>query len=104
MDHRLKKNGQFSYLYKKGRRSFTKHLTLYSIQSKYKDYRIGYSVSKKIGKATVRNKTKRRLKEIVRQNKLAQNYNNYVLVAREGIELLSFNELLTEVKEIFNKW
>ena len=104
MDHRLKKNGQFSYLYKKGKRSFTKHLTLYSIQSKYRDYRIGYSVSKKIGKANVRNKIKRRLKEIVRKNQFVKNYNNYVLVAREGIELLDFNNLLIEVKEIFNKW
>ena len=104
MDHRLKKNSQFSYLYKKGKRSFTKHLTLYFIQSKYKYYRIGYSVSKKIGKANVRNKIKRRMREIVRRNTFAKNYYNYVLVAREGIESLEFNKLYEEIKEIFNKW
>lgn len=103
MDHRLKKNKQFTFLYKKGKRSFTKHLTLYSIGSKYRDYRIGYSVSKKIGKANVRNKVKRRLKEIVRRNNFAQNYNNYILVAKEGIADLSFQNLFQEVKDIFNK-
>ena len=104
MDHRLKKNKQFTYLYKKGKRSFTKHLILYSIQSKFKDYKIGYSVSKKIGKANIRNRVKRRMKEIVRTNSFAKGYNNYVIVAKEGIELLSFEALLIEIKEIFNKW
>lgn len=104
MDHRLKKNKQFTYLYKKGKRSFTKHLTLYTMTSKFKDYKIGYSVSKRIGKANVRNKIKRRMKEIVRTNGFAQNYNNYVLVAKEGIEEVSFLELSNEIREIFNKW
>ena len=103
MDHRLKKNKQFSFLYKKGKRSFTKHLILYSISSKYRDYRIGFSVSKKIGKANVRNKVKRRMKEIVRTNNFAQNYNSYVLVAKEGIADLSFQDLTNEIKEIFLK-
>lgn len=103
MDHRLKKNKQFTYLYKKGKRSFTKHLTLYIIASRYKDYKIGYSVSKKIGKANVRNKVKRRMKEIVRRNNFARNYNNYILVAKEGIDKITFNNLFEEIKEIFNK-
>ena len=103
MDHRLKKNKQFAFLYKKGKRCFTKHLTLYFIESKYRDYRIGYSVSKKIGKANIRNKVKRRLKEIVRQNNFAKNYKNYILVAKEGIADLSFQNLAEEIKVIFSK-
>lgn len=104
MDHRLRKNKQFTYLYKKGKRSFTKHLILYTMASKFKEYKIGYSVSKKIGKANIRNKTKRRMREIVRVNDFAKNYNNYVLVAKEGIENLSFSDLYNEIKEIFEKW
>ena len=104
MDHRLKKNKQFTYLYRKGKKSFTKHLTLYTISSKFRDYKIGYSVSKKIGKANVRNKVKRRMKEIVRTNMFAKSYNNYVLVAKEGIDQISFLNLLEEIREIFNKW
>ena len=43
------------------------------------------------------------MKEIVRTNGFAQNYNNYVLVAKEGIEEVSFLELSNEIREIFNK-
>lgn len=103
MDHRLRKKKQFGYVYKKGVKKSTRFLTLFTLQSKYKNFKIGYSVSKKIGKATIRNKTKRRMKEIVRLNNLPKNYNTYVLMAREGIENLTFTELENQIKEIFNK-
>ena len=104
MDHRLKKNKQFSYLYKKGNRKNSKFLTLFEIDSKYKCYKIGFSVNKKIGKANVRNKVKRRLKEIVRTNNLCSDYKNYILLAKTGIDELSFDELKTEVVKVFKKW
>jgi len=103
MDHRLKKKKQFAYIYRKGSRKATKFLALFVIPSKFSSYKIGYSVSKKIGKATVRNKVKRRLKEIVRCSTFPKNYFNYVLMAKEGIENLSFLELQSQVKEIFSK-
>ena len=103
MDHRLKKKRQFAYIYRKGNRSSTKHLTLFTLPSKFSCYKIGYSVSKKIGKANVRNKVKRRLREIVRTSDFARKNTNYVLMAKEGIDMLTFDELKTQVKEIFNK-
>ena len=103
MDHRLKKKKQFAYIYKKGTRKSTRNLTLFTIPSKFSSYKIGYSVSKKIGKATVRNKVKRRLKEIVRTSTFPKSHFNYVLMVKEGVEILSFDELKNQVKEIFNK-
>ena len=104
MDHRLKKNKQFSYLYKKGNRKNSKFLTLFEVDSKYKCYKIGFSVNKKIGKANIRNKVKRRLKEIVRTNNLCCGYKNYILLAKIGINELNFDDLKTEVFKVFNKW
>lgn len=101
VDHRLKKNKHFGYIYKKGKRINSRHLTLFCVESKFKNYKIGISVSKKIGKANVRNKLKRRLKEIIRVNELPKNYFNYVLLTREGAQELSFNELEKEVKYLF---
>jgi ribonuclease P protein component len=103
MDHRLRKDRQFTYIYKKGVRKNTHFLTLFIKDSKFKGYKIGYSVSKKIGKANVRNKLKRRMKEIVRTNDFAKDYHNYVLMARQGIENLTFEQLFKEIKEVFNK-
>ena len=102
--HRLKKNKEFNYIYKKGDRVSTEHFTLFVVKSKYNNYRIGFSVSKKLGKANVRNKLKRRLREIVRRDIDVKNFQNYVLLAREGAEKLEFRPLQEEVKKLFFKY
>ncbi len=103
MDHRLKKDKQFSYVYRKGKRAHSEHLTLFSVASKFKTYKIGYAISKKIGKANQRNKLKRRLKEIVRTGNFAKDNFNYVLMAKVGAAELDFASLKAEVKKVFEK-
>ena len=103
-DHRLKKDKQFSYIFRKGKRKSTENFTLYYIESKFNNYKIGFSISKKQGKATVRNKLKRRLKEIVRKEKLPLNFYNYVLYAREGASKLDFKNLSMQIKKLFEKF
>ena len=100
-DHRLKKNRHFSYVYKKGKRKNSGHFTLFSLTSKYRVYKIGISVSKKLGKANVRNKLKRRAKEIIRTQKLPKDYFNYVILAREGAQNLTFDEIKNELEFLF---
>ena len=102
-DHRLKKNSQFSYIYRKGQRASTKHFVLFITKSKYPNFKIGYSITKKIGKAWKRNLLRRRLKEIVRLNNLCQVGKNYILQAREGAGDIEFNILQEEVLKVFEK-
>lgn len=102
-DHRLKKNSQFNYIYRKGERAVTKHFVLFMVKSKYSNYKIGYAVTKKIGKAWKRNLLRRRLKEIVRLNNLAQEGRNYILQAREGAGDIAFEELKNEILKLFDK-
>lgn len=102
-DHRLKKNSQFNYIYRKGERFSSKHFTLYIVKSKYNNYKIGYSISKKVGKAWLRNLIRRRLREIVRLNNLPQNGFNYVLQAKIGASELDYKEIERQLMSIFNK-
>ena len=102
-DHRLKKNSQFNYIYRKGERSVTKYFVLFMVKSKYSNYKIGYAVTKKIGKAWKRNLLKRRLRELVRTYDLAQNGKNYILQAREGAGDISFEEIKIEILKLFDK-
>ena len=103
MDHRLKKAQQFSFIYKKGKRASTGLFTLFSVPSKFSNYKIGYSISKKVGKANKRNKLKRRLREIVKTENLPKNYFNYVLLARPGAAELNFDQLKKEIIRLFSK-
>ena len=102
-DHRLKKINQFNYIYRKGVRKSTKHFSLFTVTSKYSNYKIGYSISKKVGKANQRNLLKRRMKEIVRINNLASGGHNYVLQARIGGAELSYQEIEKQLKKLFNE-
>lgn len=101
INHRLTLRKHFAYIYRKGKRSSSKYFTLYAVPSKFKTYKIGFSISKKIGKANKRNLLKRRLREITRLSSYILPYFNYVLVAKEGVESLSFDELKKQVEYIF---
>ena len=61
-ENRLKKRKQFAYLFKNGNHTGDEFVSLVYLKLKTKNFKVGYSVSKKVGKAVVRNKVKRRLK------------------------------------------
>lgn len=61
----LKKNKDFNYCYRRGKRISTPFFTMYYVNSKY-NKRVGFSVSKKVGNAVTRNKVRRRMKESFR--------------------------------------
>ena len=73
------------------------------VKSRYPSHKIGYGISKKIGKAWKRNLLRRRLKEIIRKNMLCQNGRNYILQAREGAGDIEFNILQEEILKLFEK-
>ena len=79
----LKKNSDFRRLYTKGKSAVTPYLVLYARPNRLGENRLGYTVSVKIGHAVVRNRVRRRLREIYRLNapRLRQGY-DLVLVAR----------------------
>ena len=79
----LKKNSVFRRLYAKGKSAVTPYLVLYARPNRLGENRLGYTVSVKIGHAVVRNRVRRRLREIYRLNapRLRQGY-DLVIVAR----------------------
>ena len=64
----LKKNYEFQRLYSKGKSAVTSSLVVYVRKTKRSSNKIGFTVSTKLGKAVVRNRVRRRLREIYRLN------------------------------------
>ena len=60
--------------------------------------RVGYTVTKKIGNAVTRNRTKRRLRAMVREtcNNIDSHGHNYVLIARKGAHSTPFDEMQSQ--------
>jgi len=64
--HSLKENSMFRRLYAKGKSAASSYLVIYCRKNGSDQNRIGYTVSKKLGHAVVRNRVRRRLREIYR--------------------------------------
>ena len=101
---RLRKRTEFAYSYKNGKRVHSENISLVIFARKDKLLRIGFSVSKKVGKAVERNKVKRRLRVLVSVNlsKMHRGY-NLIFVAREEISKKTFEELKLEVNRLLQK-
>ena len=77
--HRLNRNRQFTYVYRRGAKASNKDLTLLFVKNAQQ--RVGFSVSKKVGCAVVRNRTKRKLRECMRLRLPELKYGLFVIVA-----------------------
>lgn len=64
----LKKNSDFRRLYSKGKSAVNPYLAVYCRRNREGVNRLGYTVSVKLGHAVVRNRVRRRLREIYRLN------------------------------------
>ncbi len=83
----LKKNSDFSYVYKNGKSYANKYLVMYVIENRTDMNRVGISVSKKVGNSIVRHRLTRIIRESVRLNgaKLLYGY-DIVIIARANLK------------------
>jgi len=90
----LKKNYEFRRLYAKGKCASTPCLAVYVRFSRKNTNQVGITVTNKLGKAVVRNRVRRRLREIYRLNEesLARGF-DMVVVARMKSRTASYGEL-----------
>ena len=83
---RLKKNREYRKVYKYGRKVADRNIVLFVLANRTGDSRFGFTVSKKVGKAVVRNKVRRWFKEACRHHVHEfPGSNDYVLLARKSV-------------------
>lgn len=66
--YRLRNNEDFKKVYKNGKSYWNRNLVMYLRKNGLGYSRVGFTVTKKIGNSVVRNKIRRRMKEILRKN------------------------------------
>ena len=90
----LKENYEFRRLYQKGKSAVGGGMVIYCRKNKLGNNRLGVTVSVKLGHAVVRNRARRRLREVYRLNTpaLKQGW-DIVLVARSRTATIPWKEL-----------
>ena len=99
--YRMGPNRQFQYVYRRGKRVSCPELSLLYVKNNQK--KIGFSVSKKVGGAVVRNRTKRRLRECIRPILPQMRKGQYVFVARPAAAQCSFQALKGAVEKLLRR-
>jgi ribonuclease P protein component len=106
---RLLKHADFERVYKQGRRHFAAHMTVFYLphadgggERSASGPRVGFTVSKALGGAVVRNRMKRRLREAVRLHGLIPAAVDVVINPKKSLLAAGFDDLQTEVGRAFD--
>lgn len=100
---RLKKNKEFKYVYKYGKTVTNRVLSVVYVPTKLNTIKVGFSISNKVGNSVVRHKVKRRLSHVFKEFINNVKLNNYIFVARSGIENLDYNDLKIQMQKVLQK-
>lgn len=92
--YRLRNNMEFKKVYNGGKNYWNRNLILYAKKNNMEYTRVGYSITKKIGNSVVRNKVRRRMKEIYRLNfdNLKDGY-DLIFIPKRNVVDISYKEM-----------
>jgi len=100
-DRKIRKNSEFKQIFTKARWISGKWITIHYLNGEKKNSRWGIVVSRKIGGAVVRNRIRRKIREIclvfdpVMVRKL-----DLVIVARKGIQTINYWDLMKDIEQV----
>ncbi len=86
---------EFQLVYKRGKAAHAKSSVLFYLHGK--EYKNGFTASKKVGNAVFRNRAKRRLRALFLEFSPQMNTGTYIFVAKEAIKDTSHDELKADM-------
>ena len=101
-NRRLRKTREFTAVRRTGRSWVNGLLVLRVASNETGLSRVGFSISRRVGKAVIRNRVKRRLKEIVRQRDIAGSW-DIVITARAPAARASYRELERAMEQLLSR-
>lgn len=99
----IKKNEEFARIIKTNNSYKTSSYIIYIERRNQKLYQFGISVSKKVGNAVTRNKTKRQIKSIIDKKDYKKDF-NCIIIVRKNFLNNSFSENEKILLEVFEKF
>lgn len=99
-EQRLRRRREFAVVYRRGRRYQSQLLLLRALRTDGPESRFGFSVGQELGSAVVRNRVKRRLREVVRSLPVSAGW-QMVINARPPAATASYQQLRGTLADLF---
>ena len=91
---RVKKEKDFNAIFQEGKSVANRKFVVYRLENSEQHFRVGLSVSKKLGNAVMRNQIKRRIRHVLitHKDQIIENL-DFVVIARKGVEEMNYTEI-----------
>lgn len=98
--YRVKRSKDFDQIFSAKHSFANKRFVIYKLDASQPHFRVGFSVSKKLGHAVQRNRVKRLLRHAIAEFAPFLTDEDFVVIARSGVENLSFDEVKKNLKHV----
>lgn len=92
---RVRRRPEYLHAYEQGRKHHARFMTMFACESSALSARLGVSATRKFGPAVVRNRAKRRARELFRHHKPMPGV-DLVIIPRRGFDTVVFSDLVTD--------
>ena len=100
--YRVKREKDFKAIFSANQSVANRRFVVYSLGRSQSHFRLGLSVSKKLGNAVVRNRVKRRLRHLVVELASGLKDVDFVIIARKGVEDLTYAQMRQNLKHVLS--
>ena len=99
-EKKIKKNYQFRWIIKKGKKVNKKTVRVFITNNKEKKNKMGIAIKKNIKSAILRNRVKRVIREVYRleEKKLKQHYNIIICFNTDSV---NYDDIYSDIKKAF---
>lgn len=98
----MRRRGDFDRVFQQGRHNSGRLLAVRTVPNEQALSRYAYAIPRRVGKAVVRNRVRRRLREIVRTLPVSEGY-DVVISVRPEAATRSFHELKQELTRLLQR-
>lgn len=98
--YRVKRSKDFDQIFLAKCSFANRKFVIYKLDVNQPHYRVGFSVSKKLGHAVLRNRVKRLLRHAIADFSPYLTNEDFVIIARSGVETLNFEEVKKNLKHV----
>ena len=98
----MKQHKEFQYIYNKGKNAHSNSVVLFYLAANGVK-KVGFTATKKIGNAVVRNRSKRRFRALFSEFSPLLNDGTYIFVAKVALSETSYLSLKNDFKKVLTK-